>query len=251
MKRIESVQNARVKQWRKLHTRKERDKTGTFLIEGFHLIEEALKNKQQILELIVGEETSLPNYWNLDEVDLYFVTDEIVHSLAETETTQGVFAVYRQHDSADEWKHWKRVLLLDAVQDPGNLGTIIRTADAAGMDGIVLGDGTVDAFNAKTLRSSQGSIFHIPVLRGKIGEWTDKLKSMEIPVYGTALDDSLAFREVQPQPHFALLLGNEGNGVSPEHLAKTDQNLYIPIHGKAESLNVAIAAGILLYHLRG
>ncbi|MBS2969953.1 RNA methyltransferase [Metabacillus sp. KIGAM252] len=250
MKRIESAQNPRVKQWRKLHTRKEREKSGTFLVEGYHLVEEALKNKQHISEIIFGENTAIPNNWDLDEVNLYLVTDDILKALAETETSQGVFAVYRLQEYKNE-QQWKKVLLLDAVQDPGNLGTIIRTADAAGIDAVILGEGTVDAYNAKTLRSSQGSIFHIPVVRGSIREWTEILKSQSIPVYGTALENALPFKEIQSQPAFALMLGNEGKGVSAEHLAETDQNLYIPIHGNAESLNVAIAAGILLYHLRG
>ncbi|KZZ85921.1 TrmH family RNA methyltransferase [Bacillus sp. SJS] len=250
MKRIESAQNPKVKQWRKLHTRKEREKSGTFLVEGYHLVEEALKNKQQVSEIILGENTNIPKNWDLDGVDLYLVTEDILKALAETETSQGVFAVYRHHEYKDE-QQWKRVLLLDAVQDPGNLGTIIRTADAAGMDGVILGEGTVDAYNAKTLRSSQGSIFHIPVVRGNIRDWIENLKSQSIPVYGTALENALPFKEVESQDAFALMLGNEGKGVSSEHLAGTDQNLYIPIHGHAESLNVAIAAGILLYHLRG
>ncbi|MTH52903.1 RNA methyltransferase [Bacillus mangrovi] len=250
MKRIESVQNPRVKQWRKLHTRKERDKTGTFLAEGFHLVEEALKNKELVAEVITGETTLIPKDWNLDHTDIYLVTDEILTSLSETETPQGIFAVCRQNKVQDD-PQWKRVLLLDAVQDPGNLGTIIRTADAAGIDGIVLGEGTVDPYNAKTVRSSQGSVFHIPLAKGQLGEWISRLNGRQIPVYGTALEGAVSYKEAESKEAFALLLGNEGKGVSPEWLEMTNQNLYIPIYGGAESLNVAIAAGILMYHLRG
>ncbi|MGD6816802.1 TrmH family RNA methyltransferase [Metabacillus sp. 84] len=251
MKRIESAQNPRVKQWRKLHTRKERDKTGMFLIEGFHLVEEALKQKELVADIIAGENTVFPKSWNLDGMDIYLAADEVVRSLAETETTQGVFAVCRQPAANAEAGIWKRLLLLDAVQDPGNLGTMIRTADAAGMDAIILGDGTADAFNAKTIRSSQGSVFHLPIVKGNILNWIHECNKRSIPVYGSALEGAVSYKEISPKPDFAVIIGNEGKGMDPLHLEKTDQNLYIPIKGSAESLNAAVAAGILMYHLQG
>lgn len=166
LKRIESVQNQKVKQWRKLHTKKERDASGTFLIEGMHLVEEAIKNKSDIKELILSEETAIPKHWDLDNLSIIYVTKEIMKAISETETPQGAAAVCIQKDSGSI-STWKKVILIDALQDPGNLGTIIRTADAAGLDGVILGDGTVDPYNSKAVRSSQGSIFHIPVVRKK------------------------------------------------------------------------------------
>jgi TrmH family RNA methyltransferase len=139
--------------------------------------------------------------------------------------------------------------MIDAVQDPGNVGTMIRTADAAGIDAVILGKGTADAYNPKTVRSAQGSHFHIPILKGDLSDWLRAFKSQKIPVYGTSLKDSVTYNHVEPQSRFALIMGNEGSGLSQELLVKTDMNLKIPLLGQAESLNVAVATGILLYTL--
>jgi len=136
---------------------------------------------------------------------------------------------------------------LDRVQDPGNLGTLIRTADAAGMDAIILGEGCADPYNPKVVRATQGSLFHLPIIKRNLATFMDEI---DMPLYGTALENAIAFKAVEPSETFALLVGNEGQGVSEELLGKTTKNLYIPIYGKSESLNVSIAAGILMYYLR-
>lgn len=248
MKYIESAKNQKVKEWKKLHTKKEREKKNTFLVEGFHLVEEALKSEGTVKELIVTDQMNLPDELS-PEIACFVVSEEAFSTISETETPQQIAAVcHMQRISQAEGKKW---LLVDAVQDPGNLGTIIRTADAAGLDGVVLGKGTVDAYNSKTLRSAQGSHFHLLLEKGELHEWIDQLKQKEIFVFGTALSNAVCFTNVKPQEQFALLVGNEGAGVDPKLLAKCDQNLYIPIYGQSESLNVAVAAGILLYHLNG
>ncbi|MDN3018435.1 RNA methyltransferase [Paenibacillus sp. BSR1-1] len=248
MKHIESVNNPKVKQWKKLLTKKERDKSGTFLVEGFHLVEEALKQGEQVLEIIISDKIGLPPRWDTGSTPVSLVTDEISNSLSETEAPQGIYAVCRQLDQ--EALEAKTYLLIDAVQDPGNLGTMIRTADAAGIDAVIVGRGSVDIFNSKVLRSAQGSHFHLPIIRGDLHEWTDKLKEKNIPVYGTALEGASAYTDTSTGESFALLVGNEGSGVNKELLEKTTANLYIPIYGKSESLNVAVATGILLYYLK-
>jgi len=248
LKRIESAKNQKVKDWKKLHAKKERTKTNTFLIEGEHLVEEALKTPGVVKEIMVADEADFPAM--IDEsVARYILSADAFSAIAETETPQAVAAVCRMPESGPF--QYEKVLLADAVQDPGNLGTIIRTADAAGIDAVVIGQGTVDPYNAKTLRSAQGSHFHIPILKRELSELIEELKGKSVPVYGTALQDAVPFREAEPSQSFALLIGNEGSGVDPDLLAQTDQNLYVPIYGKAESLNVAAAAAVLLYHLRG
>lgn len=249
MKRIESTQNALVKHWKKLVTqRKEREKSGEYIVEGFHLVEEALKHKEQIIQIIVRDGVDLPLLWPIDDIVLTQVNDAVANEIAETENSQGVFAHCKQHQiSEDEMYDWRKVLLVDAVQDPGNIGTMIRTADAAGIDAVVLGKGCVDAFNPKTLRSAQGSHFHIPVVRGDLMEWIENLKQDGVRVYGTSLEESISYKEIEPSDAFALMVGNEGSGINPQLLAKTNQNVIIPILGGAESLNVAVATGILLY----
>lgn len=248
MKRIESLSNSLVKYWKKLvTTRKERDQSGEFLVEGFHLVEEALQGTD-VLNLIVREGVEIPATWNVDNIYMVEVTAAIAAELAETERTQGIFAHCKQPDFEVK-SSWKKFLLIDAVQDPGNVGTMIRTADAAGMDAVILGKGSADPFNPKTIRSTQGSIFHLPVLRGELVDWVEQLQERDIPIYGTALDaTSVVYNQVQKTPSFAVIMGNEGSGISKELLTKTTKNVIIPIMGGAESLNVAVATGIVLYH---
>ncbi|MFB6467914.1 TrmH family RNA methyltransferase [Cytobacillus sp. Hz8] len=249
MMHISSAKNPQVKQWKKLLTKKERDRSGLFLVEGFHLVEEALF-ANQIVEMIVHEEVELPVKWNYRDIPVTMVTDEVIRALAETETPQGIVAICEQQQVEPIHTKGKRFLLVDAVQDPGNLGTMIRTADAAGMDAIIVGDGSVDIYNPKVLRSAQGSHFHLPVVRGHLEEWIPQLLERQIPVFGTALEGAREYKEIQAASQFALLVGNEGNGVKKDFLKQTSTNLYIPIYGKSESLNVAVATGILLYYLR-
>ncbi|MFP7299553.1 TrmH family RNA methyltransferase [Neobacillus niacini] len=248
MKHIESMQNPKVKQWKKLLTKKERDKSGTFLVEGFHLVEEALRHSESVIEIIVSDKTGVPPRLDSGEIPVTIVTEEISDSLTDTEAPQGIYAVCRQVQL--EVPDAKTYLLIDAVQDPGNLGTMIRTADAAGIDAVVVGKGSVDVYNSKVLRSAQGSHFHLPIIRGDLDEWINQLKSKNISVYGTALEGAAAYTDTSTEQSFALLVGNEGSGVNKELLEKTTANLYIPIYGKSESLNVAVATGILLYFLK-
>ncbi|MDM5330771.1 RNA methyltransferase [Neobacillus sp. CF12] len=248
MKHIESIQNPKVKQWKKLLTKKERDKSGTFLVEGFHLVEEALKQSERVIEIIVSDKTGLPPRWDSGEIPVTIVTEEISNSLSDTEAPQGIYAVCRQ--ILIDVPNAKTYLLIDAVQDPGNLGTMIRTADAAGIDAVIVGKGSVDVYNSKVLRSGQGSHFHLPIIRGDLNEWIEKLNAKNISVYGTALEGASAYTDISTDDSFALLVGNEGSGVNKELLEKTTANLYIPIYGKSESLNVAVATGILLYFFK-
>lgn len=249
MKYIHSASNTQVKQWKKLLTKKERDKTNTYLVEGIHLVEEALLSNL-IVEIVVNEDTGLPPAWDYGDIPVTMVTKEIFLNLSDTETPQGVIAICRQQQTSIDEVKGKKYLLIDSVQDPGNLGTMIRTADAAGIDAVIVGEGSVDIYNPKVLRSAQGSHFHLPVIRGKLTEWMNKLKDEHIPVYGTALENGKEYTEIESTENFALIVGNEGSGVRKSILAETDANLYIPIYGKSESLNVAIATGILLYYLR-
>ncbi|WP_144510970.1 RNA methyltransferase [Bacillus sp. FJAT-22090] len=251
MKRIESPQNSLVKHWKKLlSVRKERDKTGEFLIEGYHLIEEAIKQKENVLTVMISDTSEIPTSWDVDNLEIVEINDVIKKELAETEHTQGIFAHCKQQavDEQEQAK-WNRLLLIDAVQDPGNIGTMIRTADAVGIDAVILGKGSADAYNSKTLRSAQGSHFHIPVIKGDLHEWVDGLKNRQVPVFGTAFENSTPFNELTKSNDFALIVGNEGSGINAELLQKTDQNIIVPLIGQAESLNVAVATGILLYGL--
>jgi TrmH family RNA methyltransferase len=250
MKRIDSVKNEHVKRWKKLKTRKGRETTGRFLIEGYHLVEEASKTKM-VEYVLMTEGANLTSSLSLQNEDVIFVSEQVMKELSETETPQGIAAICILPSEPEVERLEGQYLLIDRVQDPGNLGTMIRTADAAGLTGVILGEGSVDVFNSKVIRASQGSIFHLPVIKGNLEDWIKRLKHAMIPVFGTALKEASSYSAIEPQAQFALIMGNEGEGMDQALLGMTDQNVYIPIHGKAESLNVAVATGILLYYLKG
>ncbi|UCZ52211.1 RNA methyltransferase [Bacillus shivajii] len=248
MEIIESVQNPKVKAWKKLHTRKGREKSGLFILEGIHLIEEALKANVPIKDLLIAEDREIPAEWKVLNLKQIQVTEKVMREICETETPQGYTAICELPPNENLPLEEGKFLFIDGVQDPGNVGGMIRTADAAGLTGVVLGEGTVDPFNGKVLRATQGSLFHLPVQKMNLEEATQICQEHKIPIFGTSLQGS-TYTAIEPQEHFALIVGNEGSGVQESLLNMCDQNLYIPIHGEAESLNVGVATGILLYHL--
>lgn len=245
MSMITSVQNQQVKDWKKLHKRKYREKEQKFLIEGHHLVEEAKKSQWKIETVIVRDGEVLPERCQSEEIEL--VDERVFKEIAQTKTPQGIAAVIQM--KKQEESYLSHTLLLDAIQDPGNLGTIIRTADAAGFQTIVLGEGTVDVYNEKVIRASQGSIFHVHIIRNNLQAVINRLKKEGTTIYAAALQEAMMLNDVVPDEKIALMLGNEGAGIEEQLVALADVTVKIPIHGKAESLNVSVAAGILMYHM--
>ncbi|MFD1039579.1 TrmH family RNA methyltransferase [Virgibacillus byunsanensis] len=246
-KMITSVKNEKIKDWKKLHKRKERVNSKTFLIEGFHLIEEAITSNWDVIEIILENDIELPN--SCKDIPYTIVSDNVFQHIAQTKAPQGIAAVVQiqppKRISGDN------VLLVDAVQDPGNLGTIIRTADAAGFDAVVLGNDTVDLFNDKVIRATQGSLFHVPIMEADLITKTSELKEEGYRIWGAALENAYPFNEVTVDEKVALIVGNEGAGIQDELLRLVDTIVKIPIYGKAESLNVSVASGILMYYVKG
>ena len=246
---ISSPKNEKIKDLVKLQTAKGRKKAGMYLLEGEHLVEEAIKEKAPI-ELIVVTSNRLADYQNLldqSDVQVLVVSQDVFHKLSMTETTQGILAVVKIVKQ-DSLPHSGRFIVLDAVQDPGNLGTIVRTADAAGFDAVVLGTGTVDLYNDKVLRSMQGSHFHIQVFQADLKGYLPMLKDKGVQVAVTALHrDSKDYTILQEATDVAIVVGNEGQGVSDDVIDLADVVVTIPMLGKAESLNVAIASALLMY----
>ncbi|WP_163655753.1 RNA methyltransferase [Listeria sp. PSOL-1] len=251
MEFIQSTKNEHVKTWRKLQTHKGRQKTGSYLVEGHHLVEEALKQDGLVRDIILTEELYATMDLNTSDTNVFVVSKEVSHAISDTKTEQGIFAVVDMIDPELMLLYGKKFLLMDAVQDPGNLGTLIRTAEAAGYDAVIIGKGSADLYNPKVIRSAQGSHFHIPVLSGDLMDWIEQLNEEGVPIFGAVLDqEAKLYNEIKPQQTLALVVGNEGQGISDEVIHYLSQKVYIPIYGKSESLNVAIAAGILLYALR-
>ena len=246
---INSPKNEKIKELVKLQTAKGRKKAGMYLLEGEHLVEEAIKEKAPI-ELIVVTSNRLEDYRNLlaqTDVQVLVVSQDVFQKLSMTETTQGILAVV-EIVKQEALPQNGRIIVLDAVQDPGNLGTIVRTADAAGFDAVILGTGTVDLYNDKVLRSMQGSHFHIPVFQTNLQEYLPFLKSKGVQVAVTALHrDSKDYSVLQGVRDVAIVVGNEGQGVSDDMIDLADVVVTIPMFGKAESLNVAIASALLMY----
>ncbi|MFD1484304.1 TrmH family RNA methyltransferase [Lacticaseibacillus baoqingensis] len=250
MEYIASPKNEHIKAAKKLTVKKYQKQGDAYLLEGWHLVEEALKAGQQprriyAINKFLEERALRPYYEQLTEI-----SPEVAKHLSETPTPQGIFAVMPRVTGTLPEAVSGSYLLLDGIQDPGNVGTLVRTADAAGIQQVIFGDGTADAFNPKVLRAMQGSQFHVNITTTALAPVIAQLQAAQVPVYGTELNvNAKSYRDVQPTRHFGLIVGNEGNGMSQELLHQTDVNLYIPIRGEAESLNVAIAAAVVMFHL--
>ena len=240
---ITSLDNDRIKGYIKLKDRKNRKKTNTFIVEGMHSVLEAYK-KGMVVELILKEDISLP----LD-VPYVYVTEEILKKISDAVSPPDVLALCKMAN--DNVVLGEKILLLDGIQDPGNLGTIIRSAVAFNVDTICLSPDTVDIYNPKVLRSTQGMIFHTNIIIKSLKEIISMLKEREIPIYGTRVDygiDVSTLRE-KDRKKYALVMGNEGNGVSEEILDMCDEYIYISMNPDVESLNVGVATSIILYEL--
>ena len=226
---ITSKSNNVIKNAKKLHQKKYR--IDSYLIEGWHLFEEAVENHAKIRQVFVLE-AYLDRVEDIQKVTI--VTPEIfLEQPVLPDQLQG------------------RFLYLEDVQDPGNVGTMIRTADAAGFDGVMLSKASADLYSLKTLRSMQGSHFHIPIWKLDREELLERATQSHLAVLATTLSEaSIDYRQLPQTDQFILVMGNEGNGISQEMAAQADQLVHIPMPGRAESLNVAVAAGILMFSLR-
>ena len=242
---ITSKANNVVKKAKKLHHKKYRK--DSYLIEGWHLFEEAVSSGAELIRIF-----ALAEYAErlADFSQVIFVSPEILADLADSKTPQGIVAevAFEREEIPAELSG--RYLFLEDVQDPGNVGTIIRTADAAGFDGVFISRLSADIYNLKTLRSMQGSHFHLPVYRLDTADFIRLAQSSSLPILASTLSStSIDYREVDSKECFVLVMGNEGQGISPEMTATADLLVHISMKGQAESLNVAVAAGILIFHL--
>lgn len=258
MKRIESSKNQLVKLTKKLLTAKYREESGLMLLEGMRLIETALQAGLIFKYLFINQRIFNDKRWNsLNsclkglKIDIYLVSDNIIKETSSTDSPQGILAVVKipstklVHIISDSKP---LILIIDQVRDPGNLGTIIRSADAAGCSGIICGKGTVDLGNPKVLRSSMGSVFHLPIIPVEdLRETIIKLKKRGIEVIAADTKGDSYYYDLDLNKPTAIILGNEAEGISSESLTTVDRVAKIPMIGKAESLNVAIAASLFLY----
>jgi len=241
MEIITSVQNQQIKKAKQLLEKKYRDETNTFLVEGYHILEE-LKETDLIVQVFVKQGCGVPNW--LTHYTL--VSEHIAASLSQTKSGSDVFAIVKFVESKNV--NDRRVILLDGVQDPGNLGTIIRTAYSFGFDSVYCSENCADIYNDKVVRATQGALFHLNIQRLNLCAKILELKNKDILVLGTDVQGGMGLDSFLNQD-CAIVLGSEGVGVSSEVLALCDKKLFIETK-QFESLNVAIACGIICHHFK-
>ena len=246
MIQITSSSNKTYKYFKSLLQKKARYESGEFVVEGIKSVRDACFSGKEITAIIISDEFC--EDFDYGEVDVYEVSAPLFEKLCDTKTPQGIAAVIKMYKTADFVPDINGAYVYcDGVSDPGNLGTIIRTADAAGISGVILSNTCADIYAPKTVRASMGSFFNIDLIHGKTAADLAEYKSMGFNLLGGALTDNTSdYRAADYNKPTIIIVGNEANGISDEVL-KMCSPVKIPIHGRAESLNAGIAAGILMY----
>ncbi len=253
MIKLTASQNPLIKEVRMLKNKSSRQKKGLYFIEGTRFVSEALKYSNDIRYLMVSETFSnsegMYEFINAS-CNIYQVTDSLFQELSDTQTPQGILAVIGIKDNRLEEAELTEGLLviLDGIKDPGNMGTIIRTADAAGCSGVIVPDGCVDIYNPKVLRSTMGSIFHLPIYHCTgITQALDAVLYSGFKLCASHLEGAVSIYNVDLSGNTALVIGSEAEGICPETVKKAELLVKIPMEGSAESLNASVAAGIMIF----
>ena len=252
--RIESAQNRIIKEVKGLKLKKNRDKGNVFVAEGLRFVSE-IPLGWDVEYFLASDsfcnEESIESY--CDRAQTYITSDELFALVSDTQTPQGILAVcQKQKEDIRELFELKIpfFILAEELNDPGNLGTIIRTADACGADGILLSKGSVDLYNPKVLRSTMGAVFHVPIIQGvELSEVIADMKKQEIAVYAAHLDGAEYPYALPLKDGCAFLIGNEARGLQEETARMCTKLIKIPMPGQAESLNASVAAGVLMYEV--
>ncbi|MDD4189088.1 MAG: RNA methyltransferase [Eubacteriales bacterium] len=253
---IESSENKLIKLVKSLSQKKYREKEGLFFTEGLRFVQDALDSSWEVSSVFVSEtfkekfiktrKISLTN----KNPELYCLPDKLFNEISDTNSPQGILAVIkmREYDPESVIFGPNLFLLLDGLQDPGNMGTIIRSADAAGFNAIIMTEGCVDIYNPKVVRSTAGSLFHIPCITASdVSKMLDLLRLNEIKIYCASASAKKYCYQFDLHENVVFAIGNEANGLSAKVTENADDSISIPILGRAESLNASVAAGILLY----
>lgn len=255
---IKSSSNKIIKEVKSLDNKKNRFKKGLFIIEGIRIIEDAIKSHENIKYILYSDKLfdvkngkELFNYVG-NEYETYKIDHNLFKDISDTENTQGIIAVLsmKNHEIKDMIKDGTFIVILDKLQDPGNMGTIIRSADALGASGIIVSKGSVDIYNQKVLRSTMGSLFHMPIVQLEdTKEVILGLKNNNVKILATTLNHAKYCYDINLKEDIAIVIGNEGNGLDEEICDLSDENIIIPMDGKSESLNVAMASSIIMYEV--
>ena len=235
-----STDNKKIKELKKLNIKKYRDQSNSFLVEGEHLVLEAYK-KGLLEELFLEENTTL----NLD-VKTSYLSRNVIKFISELDNPSIIIGLCKK---VEEKEIGNKVLVLDDIQDPGNFGTIIRSAVAFNINTIVVSNNTVDLYNSKVIRASQGMLFNINIIRRDLNVFVPELKKEGYQIYATKVNGGKSLKTIEKMEKFAIIMGNEGAGVNDNLMNLADEYLYIDMNSNCESLNVAVATSIILYEL--
>ena len=254
MQVISSKDNEFIKHVKKLKDKKYRDESNEYIVEGVKLIEEAVKENAQIKKVIVCEDTTktyeIPTNVMLEiaKYECIYVTEKIFTSITQVTNPQGIMAIIEKNTTNQEIDYSQDIIVaLDDVQDPGNLGTILRTVDSIGLNQIIVSKGTADAFNPKVVRSTMGAIFRIKIIETENLQETIKvMKKHHFKLMVTSLQTDNSIYDINFNKKI-IVIGNESNGVSNEIQEMADEKVKIPMLGRTESLNASVAAGIVMY----
>lgn len=246
---ITSLQNPMVKKWRLLNkSRAERKSQGLFIAEGEHMTQEALQSKYASVLLVA--ESAAQKFADLlfANLPVHTLSDHVFAALCETKSPQGIMALCSYPAEINLNQLGNRIVCLNGVQDPGNVGTILRTMDAAGFTGLLIDSNTADPYSPKVLRATMGSIFRIPVMQTKnLAETLDTLQQEDFEILAGDLMGQPFFSPRERKKNTCIIIGNEGAGISTEIKEKATLRLKIPMVGGAESLNAAVAAAVMMY----
>ena len=257
---ISSKDNERVKYTKSLLKGKNRQKESKYIIEGYRILTLAIECNADLDYVFINEafedKEEHKDFLKIlkdKNIKVFRTNDKIFKELIDTENTQGILGVIRFKEKKIEHNinhEDKFVLILDRIQDPGNMGTIIRTADAAGVDAIIALKGCVDVYNPKVIRSTMGSIFDMNIIHCTQEECLEELKSKNFKIVSSYLNTDNYYHETKYHEKTALVIGNEANGVNDDLINQSDILVKIPIYGNAESLNAAISSAILMYEIK-
>ena len=251
---ISSKDNELVKNIKKLKDKKYRDLENVYIVEGIKMVKEAILENASIKQIIICDDCeksdliSKEMMYEIAKYDCIYVTNKIFKYITEVQTPQGVMAIIEKNNKDKEINYNEDIIVaLDDIQDPGNLGTILRTVDSIGLSQILVSKGTADPYNPKVVRSTMGAIYRVKVIEcDNLKETLKEIKKNKFKILVTSLDDSKSVYDIKYYKK-VIVIGNEANGVEEEIVKLADEKIKIPMLGKTESLNASVAAGIILY----
>lgn len=254
MQIISSKDNETVKNVRKLKEKKYRDIENSFIIEGIKLVEEAIEENATIKLIVICEECindgtiSKELLYKIAKYECIYVTEKLIDLLTDVKTPQGILAVIEKKNSSNDIDYSQDIIIaLDGIQDPGNLGTILRTVDSANLKQIIISKNSSDSYNPKVVRSTMGAIFRVNIIEtDNLVETLKQVQNNKFDIVVTALDTKNSIYDVDYK-NTVIVIGNEANGVSKEIQDIADKKVKIPMLGKTESLNASVATGIMIY----